>query len=92
MVTLLLKHGASPNEISTVSTMLSLHIPTLCQAQAVASAASTALWLLLTQSFRCAQNGTTPLAIAKRLGYISVTDVLKIVTEETDLPVSPWVF
>ncbi|NXW15905.1 ANK1 protein, partial [Circaetus pectoralis] len=48
VVTLLLKHGASPNEIST--------------------------------------NGTTPLAIAKRLGYISVTDVLKIVTEETDIP------
>lgn len=35
------------------------------------------------------QNGTTPLAIAKRLGYISVTDVLKIVTEETSIPVSP---
>ncbi|NXD65143.1 ANK1 protein, partial [Eolophus roseicapillus] len=47
VVTLLLKHGASPNEIST--------------------------------------NGTTALAIAKRLGYISVTDVLKIVTEETDI-------
>lgn len=42
------------------------------------------------QSFLLAQNGTTPLAIAKRLGYISVTDVLKIVTEETDIPVSPW--
>lgn len=38
----------------------------------------------------CAQTGTTPLAIAKRLGYISVTDVLKIVTEKTDIPVSPW--
>lgn len=37
-----------------------------------------------------AQNGTTPLAIAKRLGYISVTDVLKIVTEETSIPVSFW--
>lgn len=36
------------------------------------------------------QNGTTPLAIAKRLGYISVTDVLKIVTEETTIPVSFW--
>ncbi|NXA55574.1 ANK1 protein, partial [Nothocercus julius] len=31
-------------------------------------------------------NGTTPLAIAKRLGYISVTDVLKTVTEETGIP------
>lgn len=48
------------------------------------------LRLLLTPSFLLAQNGTTPLAIAKRLGYISVTDVLKIVTEETDIPVSPW--
>uniref|UniRef100_A0A8C2QN24 Ankyrin-1 n=1 Tax=Cricetulus griseus TaxID=10029 RepID=A0A8C2QN24_CRIGR len=30
-------------------------------------------------------NGTTPLAIAKRLGYISVTDVLKVVTDETSV-------
>lgn len=29
------------------------------------------------------QNGTSALAIAKRLGYISVIDVLKLVTEET---------
>uniref|UniRef100_A0A8C5YFI8 Ankyrin 1 n=1 Tax=Microcebus murinus TaxID=30608 RepID=A0A8C5YFI8_MICMU len=29
------------------------------------------------------KNGTTPLAIARRLGYISVTDVLKVVTDET---------
>uniref|UniRef100_F7A191 Ankyrin 1 n=1 Tax=Ornithorhynchus anatinus TaxID=9258 RepID=F7A191_ORNAN len=47
IVTLLLKNGASPNEVSS--------------------------------------NGTTPLAIAKRLGYISVTDVLKIVTDETSV-------
>lgn len=33
------------------------------------------------------QNGTTPLAIAKRLGYISVTDVLKVVTDETSVAV-----
>lgn len=33
------------------------------------------------------QNGTTPLAIAKRLGYISVTDVLKVVTDETSVVV-----
>uniref|UniRef100_A0A2K5Z587 Ankyrin 1 n=1 Tax=Mandrillus leucophaeus TaxID=9568 RepID=A0A2K5Z587_MANLE len=45
VVTLLLKNGASPNEVSS--------------------------------------DGTTPLAIAKRLGYISVTDVLKVVTDET---------
>lgn len=31
------------------------------------------------------QDGTTPLAIAKRLGYISVTDVLKVVTDETSV-------
>uniref|UniRef100_A0A3B3XLE8 Ankyrin 1, erythrocytic b n=1 Tax=Poecilia mexicana TaxID=48701 RepID=A0A3B3XLE8_9TELE len=29
------------------------------------------------------QNGTSPLGIAKRLGYISVIDVLKLVTEES---------
>ena len=28
------------------------------------------------------QNGNTALAIAKRLGYISVVDTLKVVTEE----------
>lgn len=48
--------------------------------------------LQLTPSSHLAQNGTTPLAIAKRLGYISVTDVLKIVTEETDILVSSWVW
>ncbi|MBN3296933.1 ANK1 protein, partial [Amia calva] len=45
IVTLLLKHGAMPNELTT--------------------------------------NGISALAIAKRLGYISVIDVLKLVTEET---------
>lgn len=35
------------------------------------------------------QDGTTPLAIAKRWGYISVTDVLKVVTDETSVEVSP---
>uniref|UniRef100_A0A8C3AS60 Ankyrin 1 n=1 Tax=Cyclopterus lumpus TaxID=8103 RepID=A0A8C3AS60_CYCLU len=45
IVTLLLKHGAQPNEVTS--------------------------------------NGTSPLGIAKRLGYISVIDVLKLVTEES---------
>uniref|UniRef100_A0A8D2Q6T4 Ankyrin 1 n=1 Tax=Varanus komodoensis TaxID=61221 RepID=A0A8D2Q6T4_VARKO len=39
--------------------------------------------LLLKHGASPNENGATPLAIAKRLGYISVTDVLKIVTEET---------
>lgn len=34
------------------------------------------------------QNGTSPLGIAKRLGYISVIDVLKLVTEESVSAVS----
>lgn len=43
---------------------------------------------LTSPSLRCSpQNGTTPLAIAKRLGYISVTDVLKVVTDETSVAV-----
>ncbi|GCC43380.1 hypothetical protein chiPu_0027295 [Chiloscyllium punctatum] len=33
-------------------------------------------------------NGSTALAIAKRLGYISVTDVLNMVTKETISTVS----
>lgn len=71
IVTLLLKHGAQPNETTTVSVVLPprsdphnftslMHVP-LC----------------------VRQNGTSALAIAKRLGYISVIDVLKLVTEET---------
>lgn len=39
-------------------------------------------------SFLSAQNGTSPLGIAKRLGYISVIDVLKLVTEESVSAVS----
>lgn len=31
----------------------------------------------------CVQNGNTALSIARRLGYISVVDTLKVVTEET---------
>lgn len=34
-------------------------------------------------SFPSCQNGNTALAIARRLGYISVVDTLKVVTEET---------
>lgn len=33
--------------------------------------------------FLILQNGNTALAIARRLGYISVVDTLKVVTEET---------
>lgn len=40
------------------------------------------------------QNGNTALAIAKRLGYISVVDTLKVVTEEvtttTTVSISDW--
>uniref|UniRef100_A0A9J7YU74 Ankyrin 1, erythrocytic b n=1 Tax=Cyprinus carpio carpio TaxID=630221 RepID=A0A9J7YU74_CYPCA len=62
IVTLLLKHGALPNEITTVNTDVRFSNLTVCY-----------LW----------QNGTSPLGIAKRLGYISVIDVLKLVTEES---------
>lgn len=41
----------------------------------------------LTLSLLFPQNGTTPLAIAKRLGYISVIDVLKVVTDEPSVVV-----
>uniref|UniRef100_A0A670K445 Ankyrin 1 n=1 Tax=Podarcis muralis TaxID=64176 RepID=A0A670K445_PODMU len=45
--------------------------------------------LLLKHGASPNENGATPLAIAKRLGYISVTDVLKIVTDESRFLVSP---
>lgn len=38
---------------------------------------------LVSVSSSSEQNGTSPLGIAKRLGYISVIDVLKLVTEES---------
>lgn len=40
------------------------------------------------ESLSLDQNGTSALAIAKRLGYISVIDVLKLITEETVTMVS----
>lgn len=42
-------------------------------------------------SFPSCQNGNTALAIARRLGYISVVDTLKVVTEEImTTTVSSW--
>lgn len=43
---------------------------------------STVLPLSSHSFFHSLQNGNTALAIAKRLGYISVVDTLKVVTEE----------
>ncbi len=43
----------------------------------------TQMWDLVTWLCYLWQNGTSPLGIAKRLGYISVIDVLKLVTEES---------
>uniref|UniRef100_A0A8C3QE93 Uncharacterized protein n=1 Tax=Geospiza parvula TaxID=87175 RepID=A0A8C3QE93_GEOPR len=80
LVKFLLQHQADVNAKTKVQSVPSSKDP-FCNGQTWWSAP----WLLLTL-FICAQNGTTPLAIAKRLGYISVTDVLKIVTEETDIP------
>lgn len=66
----------------------------------VSSLAHKAVFLTLSL-FLSLQNGNTALAIAKRLGYISVVDTLKVVTEEvtttttvstetTDLFLSSW--
>lgn len=49
----------------------------------VSSLAHKAILPSLSHSFPLSlQNGNTALAIAKRLGYISVVDTLKVVTEE----------
>lgn len=44
--------------------------------------------MIKSQALFFQQNGTSALAIAKRLGYISVIDVLKLITEETVTMVS----
>uniref|UniRef100_A0A8C2B9H5 Ankyrin 1, erythrocytic b n=1 Tax=Cyprinus carpio TaxID=7962 RepID=A0A8C2B9H5_CYPCA len=73
IVTLLLKHGALPNEITT-SSAVNIRSNILLDTDVRFSNLTVCyLW----------QNGTSPLGIAKRLGYISVIDVLKLVTEES---------
>lgn len=81
IVTLLLKHGAQPNEITSVSlppTILSAGPPDVPAVVPLHQHLSPCLHLVSP-----GQNGTSPLGIAKRLGYISVIDVLKLVTEES---------
>lgn len=69
IINLLLHHGAPPNELTNVSS------PPLSGSQ---SGISPSLAF-----FRVFQNGNSALSIARRLGYISVVDTLKVVSEET---------
>ena len=69
------------------------HFEIICKKIAGAVKAVLSLFLLLKYcvwwfSSVSVQNGTSPLGIAKRLGYISVIDVLKLVTEESVSAVS----
>lgn len=52
----------------------------MCTVQRVIDGYDLMMWRLVSV---CAQNGNTALSIARRLGYISVVDTLKVVTEET---------
>uniref|UniRef100_A0A4W6C1Q7 Ankyrin 3 n=1 Tax=Lates calcarifer TaxID=8187 RepID=A0A4W6C1Q7_LATCA len=70
IINLLLHHGASPNELTAVKLVL-FSDTVECFKQMTHSL----LFFL--------QNGNSALSIARRLGYISVVDTLKVVTEET---------
>lgn len=72
IINLLLHHGASPNELTNVSLL------------------TPDFWLLVrgwnspNLALVCVfQNGNSALSIARRLGYISVVDTLKVISEET---------
>lgn len=74
IINVLLQYGAKPNAVTMVRDKL-----TYCTYTKNFSVSfSSNLYL----SFFLCQNGNTALSIAKRLGYISVVDTLKVVTEE----------
>ncbi|XP_040202129.1 ankyrin-1 isoform X5 [Rana temporaria] len=83
LVKFLLQHQANVNASTKVST---LGFTPLHQA---AQQGHTDIVTLLLKNGACpnqaSMNGITPLAIAKRLGYISVTDVLSLVTDGPQL-------
>ncbi|KAM9313284.1 ankyrin-1 [Gastrophryne carolinensis] len=82
LVRFLLQHQANVNATTKTSFILQLGFTPLHQA---AQQGHTDIVTLLLKNGACPNqaslNGVTPLAIAKRLGYISVTDVLSLVTD-----------
>ncbi len=71
IINVLLQHGAKPNAVTMVRNSQT-HRNYI---NSVSYFSNLTLFL--------SQNGNTALSIAKRLGYISVVDTLKVVTEET---------
>uniref|UniRef100_A0A803SU80 Ankyrin 1 n=1 Tax=Anolis carolinensis TaxID=28377 RepID=A0A803SU80_ANOCA len=96
LVKFLLQHQADVNSKTKVSKKALVFVWVFCPFQlgytplhqAAQQGHTDIVTLLLKHGASPNENGATPLAIAKRLGYISVTDVLKIVTEETSFVVS----
>lgn len=72
IINLLLHHGAPPNQLTNVSP-LKRSLPRSHSGIPPKTA----------RLFRVFQNGNSALSIARRLGYISVVDTLKVVSEET---------
>lgn len=72
IINLLLHHGAPANELTNVSPLTPPPSP-----------APRVEFPLTARVFPVFQNGNSALSIARRLGYISVVDTLKVVSEET---------
>uniref|UniRef100_A0A3Q1EFS7 Ankyrin 3 n=1 Tax=Acanthochromis polyacanthus TaxID=80966 RepID=A0A3Q1EFS7_9TELE len=97
IINLLLHHGASPNELTAVSRLrkncenkhsrcLNLHpnVSKLHPKYQTHHVTDYSSFISLSCFISCfIQNGNSALSIARRLGYISVVDTLKVVTEET---------
>ena len=90
IINLLLLHGASPNELTTVSAHTQTHTwanKILFTSDAFLPNFSRVIQTTDSPSFLfffiSPQNGNSALSIARRLGYISVVDTLKVVTEQT---------
>lgn len=71
IINVLLQYGAKPNAITVVRKTHTMHI----------LYKHTHCYTLIIICFPV-QNGNTALGIARRLGYISVVDTLRVVTEE----------
>lgn len=86
IINLLLQHGASANELTVVSASTKERTHTQTRAHRLSHTILNVLrppLRLTSPSFPVsAQNGNTALSIACRLGYISVVDTLRPVTDE----------
>lgn len=82
IINLLLQHGASANELTVVSASAKKHTRAHRLSHTILNVLRPLLRLTSPSFPLSAQNGNTALSIACRLGYISVVDTLRPVTDE----------